>query len=519
MLALVLAPIIASFVAEITLHFTTKTPAIEAAPPPPPPVVHQTIVNHYYGSGGPPIDVPEVSPTTTTTKKPISTTGRIPHQDYLEAVHISRMIEKRMEDAADDEEQREELEKNLDQVITSPDKDTPLEQLLGKPITLADLKDHDQEEEKVARSLQALMEGPLSAAAKAGRSSRKSRAVPVPGRHRLITKAVMRGLCTRLQDMHHPGATYRARLLDMTIQKLGWVRLCMGYAQGGPVWHIIKIQHDVTRDRLLRSIVMNAMGLSILAFGTRATNQEGIPVDPNYVARDRRDPRAGILALAKYPTLNQRQLDVVRAEEALLGDGLMFEFVPPEWAENPFGEENFDPFGLGESSSDSDSFIEEVAPLLPEIGEDVLEEVLGEVPDRVGEGGGENPPQFLPFDEVADFDYVDLVAEEDAEPAAPAEDDGFRNWVEGEDAPRPRRRGKRGLKGPVFRPRSKPRPRPRPGQGPSRGTGIGRPIIRPTRQNIAQVLRTQGVDKIKIVDKIPAGSQKINIRYKGSSSP
>ena len=81
---------------------------------------------------------------------------------------------------------------------------------------------------------------------------------------------------------------------------------------------------------------MNPMGLSILAFGTRATNQEGIPADPNLIARDRRDPRARILALARYPTLNQRQLDVVRAEEALLGDGLMFEFVPPEWAENPF---------------------------------------------------------------------------------------------------------------------------------------------------------------------------------------
>ena len=323
------------------------------------------------------MDVPEVSKTTTTTASTISTTGRIPHRDYLEAVHISRMIKMRMEDAADDEEQREELEKNLDQLITSPDKDTPLERLLGKPITLADPEDHDQEEEKVVRPLQALMEGPLSAATKAGRSSRKGRAVPVPGRHHLITKAIMRGLCPRLQDMHNEVATYRARFLDMTIQKLGWVGLCMGYAQGGPVWHIIKIQHDVTRDRLLRSIVMNAMGLSILAFGTRATNQEGIPADPNLIARDRRDPRAGILALAIYPKLNQRQLDVVRAKEALLGDGLMFEFVPPEWAENPFGEEDFDPFGLGESSSDSDSFIEEVAPPLPILGEDVLEEVRG----------------------------------------------------------------------------------------------------------------------------------------------
>ena len=149
-----------------------------------------------------------------------------------------------------------------------------------------------------------------------------------------------------------------------------------------------------------------------------------------------------------------------------------------------FGEENFDPFGLGESSSDSDSFIEEVAPPLPEIGEDVLEEVLGEeAPDHAGEGGGENPPQFVPFDELAEYDYFDLAAEEEAEEAAPANDDGFNDWFEGEDAPQ--RRGKRGLKGPVFRPRPKPRPRPRPGQGPRRGTGIGKPIIGPTKQNIA----------------------------------
>ena len=93
----------------------------------------------------------------------------------------------------------------------------------------------------------------------------------------------MSRLCPHLQEMSHDGATYRARSLDMTIQKLGWVGLCMGYAQGGPVWHIIKVQHDVTRDRLLRSIVMNAMGLSILAFGTRATNQAGIPADPNLI--------------------------------------------------------------------------------------------------------------------------------------------------------------------------------------------------------------------------------------------
>ena len=131
MLALVLAPIIASFMAEITLHFATKTPAIEAASPPPPPVVHQTIVNHYYGPGGPPMEVPEVSPTTTTTASTTSTTGRIPHRDYLEAVHISRMMEKRMEDAADDEEQREELEKNLDQLITSTRQRHPIRAIAG----------------------------------------------------------------------------------------------------------------------------------------------------------------------------------------------------------------------------------------------------------------------------------------------------------------------------------------------------------------------------------------------------
>ena len=67
----------------------------------------------------------------------------------------------------------------------------------------------------------------------------------------------------------------------------------------------------------------------------------------------------------------------------------------------------------------------------------------------------------------------------------------------------------------MFRPRPKPRPRPRPGQGPRRGTGIGRPILRPTKQNIAQVLKTQGVDNIKVVDKLPAGPQKINIKFKG----
>ena len=221
MLALVLTPIIASFVAEITLHFATKTPAIEAASPPPPPVVHQTIINHYYGPGGPPMNVPEIPTTTTTTKKPKTNSGGIPRRDYLEAVRISRMIEKRMEDAADDEDQRKELESSLDQLITSPDKDTPLEQVLGKKLTFADLDHHTEEEEKVARSLQALMEGPLSKADRVGRSVRKSRAVPIPGRHPPMTRAVMRRLCPHLQEMMHDGATYRTRWLDMTIQKLG----------------------------------------------------------------------------------------------------------------------------------------------------------------------------------------------------------------------------------------------------------------------------------------------------------
>ena len=47
----------------------------------------------------------------------------------------------------------------------------------------------------------------------------------------------------------------------------------------------------------------------------------------------------------------------------------------------------------------------------------------------------------VPFDEVADFDYMSTWRRKKmAEQAAPAEDDGFRNWVEGEDTPPPRRR-------------------------------------------------------------------------------
>ena len=122
-MALVLAPIIAGFVAEITLHFATKTPAIEAAPPPPPPVVHQTIVNHYYGPGGQRIGVPQAP--TTTTERPITVAGGIPRRDYLEAVHISQMIEKKM-DETEDQEELQRMESNLDQLLTQPDKDTLL---------------------------------------------------------------------------------------------------------------------------------------------------------------------------------------------------------------------------------------------------------------------------------------------------------------------------------------------------------------------------------------------------------
>ena len=96
--------------------------------------------------------------------------------------------------------------------------------------------------------------------------------------------------------------------------------------------------------------------------------------------------------------------------------------------------------------------------------------------DREGEGGGENPPQFVPFDQIVDYDYVDLAAEEE-EPAEPSNDQEYIGLAEEEDEPR--RRERRGLRGPVFRPRPKPRPRPRPGQGPRRGTGIGGLFVAP----------------------------------------
>ena len=122
-----------------------------------------------------------------------------------------------------------------------------------------------------------------------------------------------------------------------------------------------------------------------------------------------------------YPTLNHRQLEVVRAEQALLEDRLIFEFTPPEWAENPFGERDHDPFGLADSSSNSEDSFRDApehrpapAAPLPEIEDEVLEEVLGgDVPDRVGEA-------FVPFDQVVDYDYVNLAAEEDAEEQAAA---------------------------------------------------------------------------------------------------
>ena len=59
------------------------------------------------------------------------------------------------------------------------------------------------------------------------------------------------------------------------------------------------------------------------------------------------------------------------------------------------------------------------------------------------------------------------------------------------------------------------------GRGPDQGkchgtgTGIGRPVIRPTKQNIAQVLKTQGVDKIKVVDKITRRSSENQYQIQG----
>ena len=200
------------------------------------------------------------------------------------------------------------------------------------------------------------------------------------------------------------------------------------------------------------------------------------PPDPGLMNIDRDNPRAGILTLAMYPTLDQEQMDAVRAEEARLGAGLMFEFTLPEWAENPFGKLDDGPFNPGEDFN-SDTFIEEVPPGLP-WGDDDLEEELGEeAQDREGEGGGENPPPFVPFDQIVEYDYVDLAADKEEQADSVIEHE-YIDLAEEEDEPR--QREKRGLRGPVYRPRQRPRPRPRPVQGPRRGTSTGGRIHHPT---------------------------------------
>ena len=216
------------------------------------------------------------------------------------------------------------------------------------------------------------------------------------------------------------------------------------------------------------------MGLSILAFGTRATNQQGIPADPGLINIDRDNPRAGILTLAMYPALDQEQMDAVRAEEARLGAGLMFEFTPPEWAENPFCELDDGPFNPGK---DSDSFIEEVPPCLPWGDDDSEEQLEEEAQDREGGGGGKYPPPFVPFDQIVEYDYVNLAADEE-EQADPIIEHEYIDLAEEEDEPR--QREKRGLRGPVYHPRQRPRPRPRPAQGPRRGTSTSGHIRHPT---------------------------------------
>ena len=332
-LALVLAPIIAGFMAEITLHFTTKIPALEAAPPPPPPVVHQTIINHYYGHGGPnPMDTYEPRTITTITESPEILAGGISKKGYLEAIHISQMIEVQL-NKTEDQKEREKLESTLNHLLTDPDKDTTLEKVLGKKLTLADLKDYSEEEGKMASSLQAPMEGPMSEAARVRRGLRRSKAIAIRDHHHPMTKEAMKGLCSRLKDMEYDGATYKAKTLDVMLQKLGWVRVCMGFQQGGPAWNIIKIHYDVTLDRLIRSVVMNAIGLSIMAFGTRAYNHQLVPAYRVLADLDKDHPRSGILTLAMSPSLHDETVAAIRSEETRIsetnGDGLMFEFVPP----------------------------------------------------------------------------------------------------------------------------------------------------------------------------------------------
>ena len=272
-----------------------------------------------------------------------------------------------------------------------------------------------------------------------------------------MTKAVIRGLCSRLQDMEYDGATYKARTLDVTLQKLGWVGLCMGFKLGGPAWHIIKIQYEVTRERLIQSVLMNAMGLSILAFQIRAYNQQGIPAEQGLADLDRDLPREGILTLAMVPILDPEAMEAVHTEEARLGEGLMFEYTPPDWAENPFGELDDGPF-----EPEDDSSIEEIPPNPPPRGNSLEEEAQ----DSEEEEGDRSPPQFVPFDQVANYNYINLAAADD-QPDLFVKSE-YVDLAAEEDEPRERRR--RGaawssVKGPVFRPHPKPRPRPRPRPG------------------------------------------------------
>ena len=273
------------------------------------------------------MDVPHI-PTTTTTESPNILAGGIPKKDYLEAMHISQMIENRL-DEAEDQEEKEKLELSLDHLLTDPDKDTTLEQVLGRKLTLANLDDYTRKEEKMASSLQALMEGPMSEAVRVRRGLRRGKAIAIPERHRPITKEVMKGLCCHLQDMEYDGASYRAKTLDVTLQKLGWVGICMGFQQGGPAWNIIKIHYDVTLDLLICSVVMNTIGLSIMAFGTQTYNCQLVPADRILADLDRDHPRSGILTLAMTPSLDQEAMDAICSEEARIREGLMFEFVPP----------------------------------------------------------------------------------------------------------------------------------------------------------------------------------------------
>ena len=206
----------------------------------------------------------------------------------------------------------------------------------------------------------------------------------------------------------------------------------------------------------------------------------------------------------------EEALDAVCTEEARLGEGVMFEFTPPEWAENPFGELDNGPF---EPEDDSDSSIEELPPSPPP-RDGSLEE---EAQDRKGELRGENSPKFVPFDQVADYDYIDLAAaEEQPDPVIEYE---YIDLAAEENKDERRGAVWSSIKGPVYRPRQRPKPRqkPRLTQMSRPGAGTGGIIRKPTRQNIAQILKTQGVENIKLVDKVTPGAQKINIKYQGGS--